>query len=158
MQRLSEAARFEPISVQVELLSQALPLFERAGDAWGSATAVLDSAYLLSIVGGPGYREMLERARALAEERGDPRTRASVLRTEAFHAYFSRRFATAVRLARRARPLGAETGDRWLEVEALLVEASARPRPSRPRPQSRWSRSCSRSPAPPAPTTAARWR
>ena len=125
LQRLSEAARFEPISVQVELLALALPLFERAGDAWGSATAVLDSAYLLSIVGGPGYREMLERARALAEERGDPRTEASVLRTEAFHAYFSRRFATAVRLARRARPLGAEIGDRWLEVEALLVEASA---------------------------------
>jgi hypothetical protein len=48
-----------------------------------------------------------------------------VLRTESVHAYYSRRFATAVRLARRARPLGAEAGDRWLEVEALLVEASA---------------------------------
>jgi class 3 adenylate cyclase len=125
LQRLSEAARFEPIGVQVELLGRALPLFERAGDGWGSATAVLDSAYLLSIVGGAEYQEMLGRARVLADERDDPRTRGSVLRTEAFHAFYSRRFATAIRLARRARPLGLEAGDRWLEVEALLVEASA---------------------------------
>ena len=125
LQRRSEAARFEPIGRQEALLGESLPLFERAGDEWGCATALLDSAYLLSIVGGARYREMLARARELADRRGDPRTRASVLRTEAFHAFFSRRFATAIRLARRARPLGVEAGDRWLEVEALLVEAFA---------------------------------
>jgi hypothetical protein len=125
LQRLSEAARFEPIGAQVDLLQRSLTLFERAGDAWGCATAVLDSAYLLSIVGGSRYREAITAARRLADERDDPRTRASVLRTEAFHAFFSRRFPTALRLARRARPLGAEAGDRWLEVEAMLVEAFA---------------------------------
>jgi hypothetical protein len=131
-QRLSEAARFEPIPAQLAPLRDALPLFERAGDAWGLASIVLDMAYLLSIVGGTEYREALDRAQRLAKDRADPRTEASVLRTEASHAYYARRFDVAIRLARSAQPLGHAAGDRWLEVESLLLEtlATSASRPS----------------------------
>ena len=78
--------------------------------------------------------------------RGVPRVLLEALR--------DRRAARAPRAATRCRdrrPLARGRGPARRGVRL-------RPRPSRPRPPSRWSPSCSRSPAPPAPTICARWR
>ncbi len=125
LQRMSEAVRFEGIAPQVDLLRRSLALFVRSRDVFGRMTVLLDLAYLLSIVGGEEFDEHIRQAREIAEEQGDERSRANLLRTSAYNSYYSRMFRAAIRDARAAQPLAHEAGDRWVEADSLLIEALA---------------------------------
>jgi tetratricopeptide (TPR) repeat protein len=120
---LSETVRLQDYRRQVDLLREALDLFVQAGDRWGEEMVAQDLAYLLTPDGGPEFRRAYDEARRLAEAEGDLRSRAAVLRTWSYFCYYRGEFDEAVRAAREFRPMAVEVGDRWVEVDALLIEA-----------------------------------
>ena len=64
-------------------------------------------------------------ASRLAEEEGDLRSRALLLRTWGSYAYSAGRYEEAARVMTECRPLAADAGDRYAESDALVVGAIA---------------------------------
>jgi len=82
-----------------------------------------DLAYLLTVVGGSEFRHWFERADRFVTASGDERGRAALHRAWAYAAWYRGALDEALAAAREARPLAADAGDRWIEVDSLLVEA-----------------------------------
>ncbi len=122
-QRLSETWRLHDFARHVELYRTAHALHRTAGDRWATAMAAQELAYLLSPAAGKEYEAFLRQARTVAEREGDPRSLAAIHRTEGYAALNRRDHAAALREAGEARLLAIEAGDRWIEVDALLIEA-----------------------------------
>jgi class 3 adenylate cyclase/tetratricopeptide (TPR) repeat protein len=121
--RLSEAWRFDDHPLQVDLLRDAHRWFEAAGERWGEAMAAQELAYLLTLTGGTEFRESYELARVASDREGGLRSKAALTRIWGYSAYYGGEYAEAIRAAREARPLAAEAGDRWVEVDTLLLES-----------------------------------
>jgi class 3 adenylate cyclase/tetratricopeptide (TPR) repeat protein len=121
--RLSEASRFDDFRGQVELLRRSYDLFHAAGESWGEAMTGQELAYLLTLTGGSEFELRFGEARKLAENEGAARSRAALTRIWGYHAYYKGEYADALRSAREAGPLATQAGDRWVEVDALLLEA-----------------------------------
>ena len=81
---------------------------------------------MLTVAGGREARDWLARATRLVARSGDERGAASLRRAAAYDAWYRGDLDAAMRAARDARPQAAETGDRWVEVDSLLIEALVR--------------------------------
>jgi ATP/maltotriose-dependent transcriptional regulator MalT len=125
LHRLSETWEWRDYGREIDDLRSAYRSFVRARDRWGRAIAAQDLAFLLTPSGGPEYRKWLSVARGLAEDEGDLRAAADLLRTQGYHAAYRGSFAEAVRTMNEARPLAAEAGDRYAEADALMIGALA---------------------------------
>ena len=84
-----------------------------------------DLAYILSVQGGRPFHRWFGVASRLAEEEGDLRSRALLLRTWGSYAYSAGRYEEAARVMTECRPLAADAGDRYAESDALVVGAIA---------------------------------
>jgi class 3 adenylate cyclase/tetratricopeptide (TPR) repeat protein len=125
LHRLSETWSWQEFERQVEDMRAAYRLFSRARDGFGRSVVAQDVAYLLSVQGGAEFRRWYERARHLAEDEGDLRSRAQLLRTWGYYCYESGRFTDAIRTMEEARPAAVEAGDGYAEADALAVGALA---------------------------------
>jgi tetratricopeptide (TPR) repeat protein len=122
--RLAEAQRFDDFPGEIRSYRRAYTLYGR-GRPERDLVAV-DLAYLLTVAGGREAREWLGRAAHLMALSGDERGAASLRRAAAYDAWYRGDLDAALRAARGARPQAAETGDRWVEVDSLLIEALVR--------------------------------
>lgn len=123
LQRLSETWRFDDFAHELELLVEAHRLLTSHGDRRGAGMIAQELAYRLSTEGGQEFVDRYEDARRLADEEGDVRSRAALLRTWAYHQFYCGWFAEALRAAREAAPLARQSGDSWVEVDTLVIEA-----------------------------------
>jgi len=123
--RLSEAARFGDRSSELPALEHAVRLFSKGRDRVGLRTALLDLAFLLVLTGGAAFDRALARARREVARSGDPRSRSTLLLIESTHAFWSGRPGESLRLARAARGPARDAGDRWNEVNSMVMEADA---------------------------------
>jgi class 3 adenylate cyclase/tetratricopeptide (TPR) repeat protein len=123
--RLSEASSREDYTRELEHMRAAYRLFDQAGDRWGQVVAAQDLAYLLTTVGGKEFQHWYQQARRLMEGESDLRSRASVLRTWGYFSYYRGEHREAIRAMREARPIAAEAGHRYAEVDTFLIEAMA---------------------------------
>jgi class 3 adenylate cyclase/tetratricopeptide (TPR) repeat protein len=125
LHRLAETCRFDDLPAEVDFYRRAHALYARVGDVGDQAVIAQDLAYLLTVEGGPRFQQAYEEARGLAEGSGDARSRASLSRTWGYYALYRGDHEEALRAARSARPFAVEVGDRWVEVDSLLLEALA---------------------------------
>jgi class 3 adenylate cyclase/tetratricopeptide (TPR) repeat protein len=122
--RLAESQRFDDFIGELRSYRRAYALYGR-GRPERDLVAV-DLAYLLTVAGGREARDWLARATRLVARSGDERGAASLRRAAAYDAWYRGDLDAAMRAARDARPQAAETGDRWVEVDTLLIEALVR--------------------------------
>ena len=125
LHRLSETWGWEGFEHELEDLDAAYRAFARARDPFGRSVVANDLAYILSVQGGKAFRRWFELARRLAEDEGDLRSRALLLRTWGHYCYSAGRFAEAARVMTECRPLAADAGERYAESDALVVGALA---------------------------------
>ena len=124
--RLAEACRFDDFTTEVRSYRRAYALYRRAGARPEQAIVAEDLAYILTVVGGRAFGRWFDRARRLVGRTGDERGRAALLRAWAYAAWYRGDLDDALRAAREARLPAAEAGDRWIEVDTVLVEALVR--------------------------------
>ncbi|MGZ6271311.1 MAG: ATP-binding protein [Candidatus Limnocylindrales bacterium] len=124
--RLAEANRFDDFPTQVRCYRRAYALYGRARARPEQAIVAEDLAYLLTLVGGREFARWFRRAERLAAGTGDERGRAAMGRAWAYAAWYRGDLDGALRAAREARPAAASAGDRWIEVDTILVEALVR--------------------------------
>ena len=125
LHHLSETWSRDDYSRELLELRKAHRLFTRSRDRWGRSVAAQDLAYLLTTQGGREFHRWLEEANRLAEDDRDLRSRAAVARTRGYFAYFCGEFGEAIRIMREARPLAAQSGDRYAEADTVLIGAMA---------------------------------
>ena len=125
LHRLSETWGWEGYDRELEDLDAAYRAFSRARDRFGRAVVANDLAYILSVQGGRPFHRWFGVASRLAEEEGDLRSRALLLRTWGSYAYSAGRYEEAARVMTECRPLAADAGDRYAESDALVVGAIA---------------------------------
>jgi len=125
LHRLSETWEWRDYGRELDDLRNAYRSFVRAKDRWGRAVVAQDLAFLLTLSGGREYEKWLGVARELAEDEGDLRAAADLLRTQGYHASYRGSFAEAQRTMAEARPLAAEAGDRYAEADTLMIGALA---------------------------------
>jgi tetratricopeptide (TPR) repeat protein len=125
LHRLSETWSGVHYRRELDHLRRAHDLFAASRDPWGRSVAAHDLAYLLSMTGGPEYRTWHARARRLAENEGDVRSRAALARTEGYAAFYRGRAIDAIDAMALAQPLAARAGDRYAEADAVLIRAEA---------------------------------
>jgi class 3 adenylate cyclase/tetratricopeptide (TPR) repeat protein len=123
--RLAEANRFDDFPTQVRCYRRAYALYGRARARPEQAIVAEDLAYLLTLVGGPEFVRWFARAERLAGT-GDERGRAALGRAWAYAAWYRGDLDGALRAAQEARPAAASAGDRWIEVDTILIEALVR--------------------------------
>jgi class 3 adenylate cyclase/tetratricopeptide (TPR) repeat protein len=104
---------------------RAYELFALIRDRVGRSVVAQDLAYLLSPRGGPEFDTWFRRARRLAENDGDLRSQAQLLRTQGYLAFYRGCMLEAVSAMDDARPLAARSGDRYAEADAVLVHLFA---------------------------------
>lgn len=125
LHRLSETWSYQDHRQELDHLRRAHDLFAGAGDRWGQAMVAQDLAFLLTTQGGEEFVRWYEEARRLADELGDLRSRASVLRTWGYVSYYRGQFEEAIRAMGEARPVAAEAGHRYAEADTVQIEAMA---------------------------------
>lgn len=125
LHRMSETREIADYRRSLADLRRAHELFAETGDRRGRSTVAQDLAYLLSTDGGPEFRRWYEEAERLVEHEGDLRSRAGLLRTSGYVAYYRWEHEGAIRVMREARPLAEEAGDWYVEVDSLLIESMA---------------------------------
>jgi class 3 adenylate cyclase/tetratricopeptide (TPR) repeat protein len=123
---LGEAWRFDDFATEIDCYHRAFRLYRAGGARVEAALVAEELAYLMTVVGGRDFRRWFDRARRLVEEIGDERSRAALSRTWAYAAWYRGELDEALRAAREARGPAADAGDRWLEVDTLLLEAQIR--------------------------------
>ena len=125
LHRLSETWGWEGFERELEDLDAAYRAFARARDRFGRSVVANDLAYILSVQGGRPFQKWYEQARRLAEDEGDLRSRALLLRTWGHYCYSAGRFAEAAQVMAECRPLAGDAGERYAESDALVVGALA---------------------------------
>jgi class 3 adenylate cyclase/tetratricopeptide (TPR) repeat protein len=130
--RISETSAPTNYERELRELREAHSLFRRARDARGQHVVTQDLAYLLSTSGGAQFDRWLRRSRATVASTGGLRATAELERTRAYAAYYSGRSNESMGMAAAARPMAAESGDRFTEADALLIEALAAASAGRP--------------------------
>ncbi len=118
--RLSETWGRSDYRRELDDLREAHRLFVRSREQWGRTVAALDLAYLFSTTGGPEFQRWYEEARSLANNEGDLRSKASLLRTWGYVSHYRGEYAEALRVMREARPMAVQAGDRYAEADAVL--------------------------------------
>jgi len=122
---LSETMAPEDQGRQLRLLREAEELFARAGDERGRAATVQSLAYVFTIRGGAGFRRWHAEARRLGAD-GDEYAQATALRSWGYFLHYRGDHAAAIAAMRAVRPLALESGDRYVEADAILIEAASR--------------------------------
>ena len=125
LHRLSETWGWEGFERELEDLRAAYRLFARARDRFGRSVVANDLAYILSVEGGREFHQWYAKASDLAEDEGDLRSRALLLRSWGNFCNSAGSFEEAARTMAAGRPVAAEAGERYAEADALLVEALA---------------------------------
>ncbi|HWO71551.1 MAG TPA: adenylate/guanylate cyclase domain-containing protein [Actinomycetota bacterium] len=123
---LSETMVPEDQERQLRLLREAEELFARARDERGRAATVQSLAYVLTIRGGAQFRRWHAEARRLGTEEGDEYAQAMALRSWGYFLHYRGDHAAAIAAMRAVRPLALESGDRYVEADAILIEAASR--------------------------------
>ncbi|MEP6759666.1 MAG: adenylate/guanylate cyclase domain-containing protein [Actinomycetota bacterium] len=123
--RLSETWGWEGFERELDDLRSAYRCFSRARDRFGMSVAANDLAYILSVQGGTEFHRWYERASRLAEDEGDLRSQASLLRTWGSFCYAAGSFREAADTMAACRPVAADAGDRYAEADALTIGALA---------------------------------
>ncbi len=123
--RVSETWMEEDYRHGLEYLRQAYEVLRRTGDVWGRSLVAQDLAYVCTVVGGSEFREWFAESRRLTIDDGDLRSRAALLRTRGYFEHYRGNHGEAIRLMREARPIAVEAGDRYIEADAMLIEAMA---------------------------------
>lgn len=123
--RLSETWAAEDQERQLRHLRAAHALLVRARDERGRAMTAQDLAYGLTIRGGADFLRWHEEAQRLGRDEGDLHSHAMALRSWGYYAHYRGDHAEAVRAMRAARPLAVEAGDRYVEADAVLIEATS---------------------------------
>ncbi len=126
LHRLGEACRFDDFATETSSYRRAFRLYRAAGARADAAMVAEDLAYLLTVSGGRDFQRWFRRAMRLVEQSGDERSRAALSRAWAYAAWYRGDLDDALRAAREARQPAADAGDRWLEVDTLLIEALVR--------------------------------
>ena len=109
----------------LDYLRQAYEVLRQTGDVWGRSLVAQDLAYVCTVVGGSEFREWFAESRRLTIDDGDLRSRAALLRTRGYFEHYRGNHGEAIRLMREARPIAVEAGDRYIEADAMLIEAMA---------------------------------
>lgn len=122
--RLGEAQRFDDFPGELDSYRRAYALYDRSRPE--RELVAVDMAYLMTVVGGHRARVWMTRAAHLVARSGDERGAASLRRAAAYDAWYRGDLDAALGAARDARPQAAEAGDRWVEVDTLLIEALVR--------------------------------
>ncbi len=122
LQRLAETYRYEDYARTVDLWERANALLRSEGSPAERAGSASVLAYILTVQGGRRFREAYREAERLTAEHGDL-ARAGLLRTAGYHAYYQGDLVRALDAVRAAQPLARRAGDRWVEVDAQLMEA-----------------------------------
>jgi tetratricopeptide (TPR) repeat protein len=122
LQRLAETFRYEDYAHTVDLWERANTLLRVEGTPAERASSARILAYILTVQGGRRFREAFREAERLTDEQGDL-ARAGLLRTAGYHAYYQGDMVRAIHDVRAAQPLARRSGDRWVEVDAQLMEA-----------------------------------
>ena len=125
LHRLSETWGWEGFERELEDLRAAYRLFARARDRFGRSVVANDLAYILSVEGGREFHQWYAKASHLAEDEGDLRSRALLLRSWGNFCNSAGSFEEAARTMAACRPVAAEAGERYAEADALLVGALA---------------------------------
>lgn len=125
LHRLSETWGWEGFTRELQDLRAAYRLFARARDRFGRSVVANDLAYILSVEGGREFHRWYTQAEHLAEDEGDLRSRALLLRTWGNYCNSAGSFAEAARAMGACRPIAAEAGERYAEADALLVGSLA---------------------------------
>jgi class 3 adenylate cyclase/tetratricopeptide (TPR) repeat protein len=125
LHRLSETWGWEGFERELADLDAAYRAFARARDRFGRSVVANDLAYILSVQGGRRFHRWYALARQLAEDEGDLRSRALLVRTWGNYSYSAGDAAEAVRAMEECRPLAVDAGDRYAECDALIVGALA---------------------------------
>ena len=123
--RVSETWMEEDYRHGLEYLRQAYEILRQTGDVWGRSLVAQDLAYVCTVVGGSEFREWFAESRRLTIDDGDLRSRAALLRTRGYFEHYRGNHGEAIRLMREARPIAVAAGDRYIEADALLIEAMA---------------------------------
>lgn len=118
----AENLRFDDLPRMTRLLREAYDLYRTAGDEAGQATVARHLAYLLSPSGGAEFRRWYGLAEASSASDAELRGRASVRSAYAFHLQYRGDFVQALDTAVLARSDAAESGARWRELDALLIQ------------------------------------
>ena len=124
LHRLSETWGWEGFERELEDLRAAYRLFARARDRFGRSVVANDLAYILSVEGGREFHQWYAKASDLAEDEGDLRSRALLLRSWGNFCYSAGSFEEAARTMAACRPVAAEAGERYAEADALLSSGS----------------------------------
>jgi len=125
LHRLSETWGWEGFTRELQDLRAAYRLFARARDRFGRSVVANDLAYIMSVEGGREFHRWYTQAEHLAEDEGDLRSRALLLRTWGNYCNSAGSFAEAARAMGACRPVAAEAGERYAEADALLVGSLA---------------------------------
>ena len=123
--RVSETWMEEDYRHGLEYLRQAYEILRQTGDVGGRSLVAQDLAYVCTVVGGSEFREWFAESRRLTIDDGDLRSRAALLRTRGYFEHYRGNHGEAIRLMREARPIAVKAGDRYIEADALLIEAMA---------------------------------
>jgi tetratricopeptide (TPR) repeat protein len=123
---LSETMGPQDQERQLRHLREAHALLSEAGDERGRAATVQSLAYVLTIRGDAEFRRWHAEARRVGAEEGDEYAQATALRSWGYYLHYRGDHAGAIAAMRAVRPLALGSGDRYLEADAILIEAASR--------------------------------
>ena len=125
VREIADTWRLADMSTLIETLKRAHALYVEAGDRTGRASVAQDIAYAYTLRGGDDFSHWYDEATRLAEDEADIRGRAAVLRARGFLASFQGEPEVAGAVMREARQRAADAGCRWIELDALVVQAES---------------------------------
>jgi len=125
LHRLSETWAAADLARELDDLREAHRVFARTRDRWGRSVVAQDLAYLLTPEGGREFERWYREAQRLVADEWDLRSRAALLRTAGYAAYYRGENVDALRAMREAAPLAEDGGDRYTLADAVLIGAMA---------------------------------
>ena len=118
----AENLRYDDLPQMTRLLRDAYALYREAGDDVGQAAVARYLAYLLSPAGGAEFRRWYGLAEESSASDFELRGRAEVRCAYAYHLLYRGELARALETAVLTRSEAAESGKRWREIDALLIQ------------------------------------
>jgi tetratricopeptide (TPR) repeat protein len=120
---LADTFRMSDIPRMMDGLEQAARMYAEAGDWRNQHFVYEDLAYAHTTHSHAEFERFLRADEPLVERSGDRRSRAALLRTRGFHAFYRGRFDEAVEPLAQAMALARDAGDVFVECDCMYVLA-----------------------------------